>query len=196
MLKQKHYWLFDMDGTLTRAMHDFDAMRAELALPPGQPILEALAELAPELAEEKHRQLDEMELRMASDAVAQPGSRALLSHLSAAGAQLGIVTRNGREIADVTLEAAGLSEFFTVDTIVSRDCCAPKPDPAGVELLLNRWSANAAQSVMVGDYLFDLQAGRAAGLTTVQLDTSGEFAWPDITDVCVQSLPELHALLN
>jgi len=44
---------------------------------------------------------------------------------------------------------------------------------------------------MVGDYLFDLQAGHSAGTTTVHLDVNGEFAWPDITDVAIQSLTEL-----
>ena len=40
-LEHHGHWLFDMDGTLTIAMHDFDAMRAELGLPVGVPILEA-----------------------------------------------------------------------------------------------------------------------------------------------------------
>lgn len=191
-LKRKRYWLFDMDGTLTCAMHDFDAMRAALELPFGVPILEALAAMEPALAAQKHRELDEMELIIAAEAKPQPGCLELLQHLEASGARLGIVTRNGREIANVTLQAAGLDGFFDSNSVISRDCCAAKPDPAGVNVLLNRWSADAEHAVMVGDYLFDLQAGHAAGATTIHMDVSGEFAWPDITDVCVSSLPELH----
>ena len=192
ILKHKKYWLFDMDGTLTHAMHDFDAMRAELELPAGVPILEALAAMEPEAAAIKHKALDEMELRMAADATAQPGSSELLQHLQDQGAKLGIVTRNGREIADVTLKACGLDHFFSDDAIISRDCCTAKPDPAGVNLLLSRWHGQAEHAVMVGDYLFDLQAGHEAGATTVHMDVSGEFAWPEMTDVGVTSLPELH----
>jgi len=191
-LKHKTYWLFDMDGTLTNAMHDFDAMRAELGLPAGVPILEALAAMDPAEAAIKHRELDEMEIRMAADATPQPGSTELLEHLRAAGASLGIVTRNGRKIADVTLRACGLYGFFDEQTIVSRDCCTAKPDPAGVNLLLERWNGHAHDAVMVGDYLFDLQAGHNAGASTVHMDVSGEFAWPDITDVKVRSLHELR----
>ncbi len=44
-LRQRDCWIFDMDGTLTIANHDFEAIRAELDLPPDRPILEALAEL-------------------------------------------------------------------------------------------------------------------------------------------------------
>jgi len=190
-LKQKTHWLFDMDGTLTHAMHDFDAMRAELELPVGVPILEALAAMEPSLAAQKHRELDSMELDMAADATAQPGSKELLDYLQGRNARLGIVTRNGRKIADATLQACGLDKYFDADSIISRDCCTAKPDPAGVLLLLARWQADASQAVMVGDYLFDLQAGHSAGTTTVHLDVNGEFAWPDITDVAIQSLTEL-----
>lgn len=194
-LNHKKYWLFDMDGTLTHAMHDFDAMRAELGLPAGVPILEALAAMEPEAAAIKHRELDEMELRMAAQATPQPGSKALLEQLQTVGAKIGIVTRNGREIANVTLQACGLDGFFDEQSIVSRDCCTAKPDPAGVQLLLSRWNGKASEAVMVGDYLFDLQAGHSAGTATVHMDVQGEFSWPDITDFSVQSLPELHALL-
>jgi HAD superfamily hydrolase (TIGR01509 family) len=191
-LKEKTFWMFDMDGTLTQAMHDFDAMRAELNLPAGVPILEALDAMEPEEARAKHRELDEMELRMAADAKPQPGCVELLNALVEKGASLGIVTRNGKEIAEVTLAACGIDHYFTNSTIVSRDCCAPKPDPAGINLLLSLWQAKPADAVMVGDYYFDLQTGRSASVATVHLDVTKAFAWPELTDVSVSSLTELQ----
>lgn len=185
-----------MDGTLTCAMHDFDAMRAELNLPVGVPILEALAALPPEIARVKHQALDDMELKMASDATPQPGSEALLDQLRQSGAKLGIVTRNGKQIAHATLAACGLDHFFTDETIVSRDCCTAKPDPAGVQLMLKRWQAAAKDAVMVGDYLFDLQAGWDAGVTTVHMDVEQRFPWPDITHIGIGSLHDLKQLVS
>ncbi|MBP42781.1 MAG: HAD family hydrolase, partial [Deltaproteobacteria bacterium] len=38
LLKRKH-WIFDLDGTLTVAVHDFDAIRKELGIPAGLPII-------------------------------------------------------------------------------------------------------------------------------------------------------------
>ncbi len=190
-LEQHGHWLFDMDGTLTIAMHDFDAMRAELDLPVGVPILEALAQLPDSIAREKHQQLDDMELDMASAACPQPGAVDLLQSLSDKGAKLGIVTRNGKTIAERTLDACGLAGFFNPDTVISRDCCVAKPDPAGVNLMLERWSAAANDTVMVGDYRFDLEAGRGAGVTTVHLDVHGLFPWPDLADYSVSALQEL-----
>ncbi len=194
MLKKKKYWMFDMDGTLTCAMHDFDAMRSELGLPAGVPILEALDQLDqldPETAREKRAALDTMELRMAADAEPQSGSHRLLTQLRSQGASLGIVTRNGKKIAHETLKACGLDDFFDDTTIISRDCCVAKPDPAGVNLLLSRWSADASDAVMVGDYLFDLQAGHSAGVSTVHMDVDAVYPWPELTSVSVSSLLEL-----
>lgn len=190
-LEHHGHWLFDMDGTLTIAMHDFDAMRAALGLPVGVPILEALARLPESVAREKHQQLDDMELDMASAARPQPGAVDLLQSLSDKGARLGIVTRNGKTIAERTLQACGLDVFFNTDTVISRDCCVAKPDPAGVKLMLDRWSATANDTVMVGDYRFDLEAGRGAGVTTVHLDVDGVFPWPELTDHSVSTLNEL-----
>ena len=192
-LARRRHWLFDMDGTLTRAMHDFDAMRAELGLPPGVPILEALDAMAPEAARVKRRELDAMELRMAAGATVQPGCVALLERLEAHGASLAIVTRNGADIARATLEACGIDAFFPTANVISRDCCEPKPDPAGVRLALARLGGTPAEAVMVGDYLFDLQAGRSAGVATVHLDVDGGETWPDVTDVRVDSLEGLAA---
>lgn len=195
-LKQKKYWLFDMDGTLTCAMHDFDAIRAKLDLPIGVPILEALAAMPADQALEKHRGLDKLELDMAAGAKPQPGCIELLEHLAAMQLQMGIVTRNGKEIAYATLKACGLEHFFNEQTIIGRHCCAAKPDPAGIHLLLQRWSAKAEQAVMVGDYLFDLEAGLAAGVATVHMDVSGRFEWPHLSTHSVTSLTQLRLLIS
>lgn len=194
-LASRRHWLFDMDGTLTRAIHDFDAMRETLGLPPGVPILEALARIEAEDASRARRlraALDAIELDIAGEARAQPGAVELLESLLARGARLAIVTRNGHGIALATLAACGLERFFSAETIVSRDCAAPKPDPAGVLLALSRWAARGDDAVMVGDFRFDLEAGRRAGTATVHLDVDGAFVWPELTDLAVDSLDALR----
>lgn len=183
-----------MDGTLTNAIHDFEAMRIELKLPAGKPILETIAELPADEAQRISKALDEMEYGIASKATAQPHAEELLTILERNNCQLGIVTRNGHGIAEATLKACGLDKFFTSHTIISRDCASPKPLPDGVELLLSRMSAKADSAVMVGDYLYDLEAGKRAGTCTVHMDTAGNFAWPEFTDYGVTSLQSLAAL--
>jgi len=183
-----------MDGTLTNAIHDFEAMRTELKLPAGKPILESIATLPAVEAKRINKALDDMEYGIASKATAQPHAEELLTVLQKNNCQLGIVTRNGHGIAEATLKACGLDSFFSSHTIIGRDCASPKPSPDGVELLLSRMSANAASAVMIGDYLFDLEAGKRAGTSTVHLDVAGTFAWPEFTDFGVTSLQKLAAL--
>ncbi len=183
-----------MDGTLTHAIHDFDAIRSELGLPQGKPILEAIASLPAKDAADVAARLDTLEYEIADQASARPGCVQLLDTLLEQGHRIGIVTRNGYGIAKATLKACQLDSYFDDDAIISRDCCAPKPDPAGIELLLTRWSTCPTTAVMVGDYLYDMQAGRRAGVTTVHLDFAENLTWPAETDFRVTSLSDIVAL--
>lgn len=180
-----------MDGTLTNAIHDFDAIREQLGLPSGKPILESIAELPENEAAVINKKLDDMEYLIADKATLQPHADALLRTLQQNHRTLGIVTRNGHGIAKATLKACGLEHYFNDETIISRDCATPKPAPDGVELLLSRWKVDAQSAVMIGDYLFDLEAGKRAGTSTVHLNLNAKFDWPEYTDHGITSLSPL-----
>jgi HAD superfamily hydrolase (TIGR01509 family) len=190
-LARRGCWIFDLDGTLTVAVHDFDAIRTELGLPQGRPILEELAGLPDERARPLYRQLGEIELELARAARPAAGAERLLETLAGRGARLGILTRNSCENALETLRAAGLQRFFAREFLVGRETAAPKPSPAGVQKLLAGWSAAADDALMIGDYLYDLQAGRAAGTATVYVDTTGRFPFAEHADLRVECLEEL-----
>lgn len=195
-LTGRAHWIFDMDGTLTVAMHDFDAIRAELGLPAGKPILEELATRPEPQARALFERLDRLELELARRARAAAGAVALLDALVARSARLGILTRNSHTNALETLRACGLERFFAGADIVGREVAAPKPDPGGIHHLLDTWRAAPRQAVMVGDYRYDLLAGRAAGTATVYVDSSGAFPFAEHADVSVRSLAALAAELG
>ncbi|CAD7713765.1 Phosphoglycolate phosphatase [Xanthomonas hydrangeae] len=127
------HWVFDMDGTLTEAVHDFALIRRALDIPPEADILHHLASLPADQAAAKHAWLLEHERELARTARAAPGAVELVRALQAAGCQLGMLTRNARELAQVTLQAIGLHDAFAWDTIVGRDEAAPKPAPDGLQ---------------------------------------------------------------
>jgi HAD superfamily hydrolase (TIGR01509 family) len=193
--ERRDCWIFDMDGTLTISIHDFDGIKRILGLPIDRPILEALNDLPAAQAAKLHQQLDALELDIAHRATAQVGARELLTKLRARGARIGILTRNSKPNAQATLSACGLAEFFPAKVILSRHCCPPKPSPDGIWQLLSGWSASPDRSVMVGDYVFDLEAGRRAGSATVYLDPTGEFPWQDRADLPITTLAEITAML-
>jgi HAD superfamily hydrolase (TIGR01509 family) len=193
-LSTRTHWIFDLDGTLTRAVHDFDAIRAELDLPHGVPILETLDALPQSEAAPRYRRLDEIELELAARSVPQAGATVLLDALRQRGACLGVLTRNSERIAHATLERCGLLEFFEPQCVVGRESAAPKPSPEGIHRLLARWEAAPQTAVMVGDFQFDLLAGRRAGVATVYLDTARRGEWRGDADHSVHDLAELLAL--
>jgi HAD superfamily hydrolase (TIGR01509 family) len=194
-LTRRPCWIFDLDGTLTVAAHDFDAIRAELGLPQGRPILEALAALPPTVAEPLWVRLEELELGLACHAQAAAGAAELLRALSGRGTRLGILTRNSARCARVTLEATGLEGFFGSPDVIAREHAPPKPRPDGIHLLLARWSAKPEQALIVGDYRFDLEAGRAAGIATVYFDCDASHAFSSHADLRVTCLDELTRAL-
>jgi len=195
-LRGKKYWIFDMDGTLTIPAHDFDAIRRELGLSLGRPILEQLAELPEERANPLFERLDEIEIEIARRAEPQRGSRELLNVLRTNGVTLGILTRNSQSTALETLRICGFAEFFDPQHVMSREMCALKPSGDGIRKLLGLWSALPEESVMIGDYLFDIMAGREAGVETVFIDNLGREEYARQADQSVRTIEELLALLD
>ena len=190
ILAKKH-WIFDMDGTLTISVHDFDMMRSELGLASGSDILGTVQAMPREQAAPMWEKINALESYFASLAKPMPGAYELLEHLQKKGANLGILTRNVMPAAIQTLAICNLDSFFTPQDILDRASCEPKPDPAGIQLLLAQWGAKTSDSVMVGDYLFDLEAGRAAAVSTVHIDTSAQYPWPQMTDWGINHLDQL-----
>lgn len=184
-------WIFDMDGTLTVAVHDFEAIRKALGIGPRVPILEAIDRMPEPEATEKRIRLDELECELAERSTPMPGAGELLDALHQCGARLGILTRNNQASADTTLAACGFDHYFAKGDVLHRDSCAPKPEPDGVNRLLADWRAQPSDAVVVGDYLFDLQAGRRAGTATIYIDTSARFPWSEHADISVSHLADL-----
>lgn len=180
-LQQIRHWVFDMDGTLTVAVHDFAAIREALDIPPQDDILTHLAALPAAQAAAKHAWLLEHERDLALASRAAPGAVELVRELAARGCTLGILTRNARELAHVTLQAIGLADCFAVEHVLGRDEAPPKPHPGGLLHLAKAWGVAPAAMVMVGDYRFDLDCGRAAGTRTVLVNLPDN-PWPQLVD--------------
>uniref|UniRef100_A0A831UEE4 HAD family hydrolase n=1 Tax=Geobacter metallireducens TaxID=28232 RepID=A0A831UEE4_GEOME len=190
------HWVFDLDGTLTVPVHDFAAIRADLGIPAGVDILGYIASLPGGEARRLHRRLDEIEEELAGKAEPSAGAVRLVEALHRRGKNLGIVTRNTRQIALRVLETIGVGGRFAPADVLGRHDALPKPDPHGLAILSARWGASGSSMVMVGDYLFDLQSGRACGAATVHVDRSRGFRWPELTDIAVESLAELAEMVG
>lgn len=180
-LQDRTHWVFDLDGTLTLPMHDFEAIRRSLGIPSGADILAHLAALPDAEARAKHAWLFEHERGLAESAQVAPGAVELVLDLHGRGRTLGILTRNSRKLAWTTLAAIGLSHVFGESHVLGREDAAPKPSPEGLYRLATMWNVSPTELVMVGDFRFDLECGRAAGAATVLVNLE-ENPWPELAD--------------
>lgn len=180
-LHAARHWVFDMDGTLTLAVHDFDAIKRSLDIPLEHDILHHLAALPDEVAAAKYAWLLEHERELALNAEPAPGAIDLVRALKDRDCRLGILTRNAHELALVTLQAIGLGDCFASADILGRDEAPPKPHPGGLLHLAERWQVAPDELVMVGDYRFDLECARAAGAYGVLVNLPDN-PWPELTD--------------
>jgi HAD superfamily hydrolase (TIGR01509 family) len=155
--------IFDLDGTLVDSHLDFHAMRREIGLPHGTPLLEAVASLSGDKAARAWAILERHERQGAAIATVIPGVRELLDELHRRNIRVAVVTRNGREFARDTLARLELS----IDLLITRDDAPPKPSPDAILQIIQSWQLPAHRVAMIGDYRFDLEAGRAAGTKTV-----------------------------
>jgi len=193
-LRHLSHWVFDLDGTLTLAVHDFAAIRRHLDIPEQADILHHLAQLPASERAAKHAWLFEHERELAMAARPAPGAVALVRHLHEGGYRLGILTRNARDLALLTLAAIGLEACFEPAAVLGRDEAAPKPDPGGLLRLAALWEVAPTRLVMVGDHRYDLECGRAAGCRTLQVNQPGD-PWPAARDRRFEDCQELLVAL-
>jgi HAD superfamily hydrolase (TIGR01549 family) len=190
MWQRSRHWVFDMDGTLTVAVHDFEAIKRALAIPLSDDILQHLAALPAAEAAAKHAWLLSHERELAEAAQAAPGAVELVRELQARGCQLGILTRNAHALALLTLQAIGLADCFASVDVIGRDEALPKPDPAGLLHLAQQWQVAPPAMVMVGDYRFDLECAHAVGAQALLVNLP-ENPWPELCDGYAQDCAEL-----
>jgi len=186
--------IFDLDGTITQPYLDFNQIRREMGMPADAgPILEAMEHMS----ERQHRAAEEILCRCEAEAaeasVLNDGARRALDWIAEAGIPLAVLTRNSRVSVETVLAKHGLR----FDRIHTREDGAIKPSPEPVSAICRALGVAPAETWMVGDYLFDVQSGNAAGATTVLLWPGPDLPeWHDQADHVVGHLTELIDLLE
>ena len=158
--------IFDLDGTITEPFLDFDSIRQEMGLSPDAgPILEIMNAADPDRRKQMEDILHIHEQKAVEQSTLNLGVEKTLKILRNKNICIGILTRNKRDNAISIAEKHNL-EF---DAIVDREDGPAKPDAFGVLKLCEQFGVEPAQTIVVGDYLFDLQSAKAAGAHSVLL---------------------------
>jgi hydrogenase expression/formation protein HypE len=190
--------LFDFDGTLTLpGALDFPAIKKAVGCPLDQPILEFVESQPP------HRQaglmdtLEEREAEAAQASLPNRGVEECLRTLKKRQITVGILTRNRLKSVKEALENFEKVTIDDFDAIVTREVSLPKPHPDGVIKAASQMGLSPEELLVVGDFRFDVIAGKRAGASTVLLTNGGESVMapddpePDYTISHLEDLPDL-----
>lgn len=94
-----------------------------------------------------------------------PGVKSLLTQLWQAKKQLFIVSSKATQPLKRNLNHLGILDYFTM--IEGCDLVTKfKPDPEGINLLVQKFNLRKDESIMIGDARYDLQMGKNAGVKT------------------------------
>ncbi|MDL5200472.1 HAD family hydrolase [Streptomyces sp. ALI-76-A] len=198
--------LFDNDGTLVSSLASVDRCwtrwateygitaeefaRVELH---GRPAAEIAADLLPaHLVPEAVARIENLEVEdVPHDGVRLlPGTRSFLDGLPAD--RWAVVTSATRRLAEARLDAVGI---LPKTLIAADDITRGKPDPEPYLLAARELGVDPARCVVFEDAPAGLQAGRAAGMTTVALTTTHQ-ARELTADLVVRDLSALSALVT
>ncbi|MFE2099976.1 HAD family hydrolase [Streptomyces sp. PTD9-10] len=206
MMFHAHALLFDNDGTLVSSLESVErcwtrwaqeyGITAEqfrrVALH-GRPAAEIVADLLPaRLVPEAVARVEQLEVEDVPGGGVRllPGTRDFLDSLPAD--RWAVVTSATRRLAEARLDAVGI---VPKTLVAADDITRGKPDPEPYLLAARQLGVDPAHCVVFEDAPAGLQAGRAAGMTTVALATTHRAEELD-ADLVVRDLSALSALVT
>ncbi len=167
--------LFDFDGTLTQpGAIDFSAIKEAIGCPHDMAILEHIKLQTPKDRVILTGILEGHEAEAARLSIPNQGAEACLSTLRRRGVPIGIITRNSLKSVVSALRQFDGIECDDFDVVITREAALPKPSPEGVFKAAARMGCLAEELMVIGDFRFDVIAGKKAGARTVLLTNGGK----------------------
>jgi len=186
--------IFDLDGTITQPFFDFDDIREEIGLAKDSgPLLESMEKMTAQQRQDAEKILYYHEQKAVTESKLNANAKQTLSVLRAAGIHIGVLTRNKRENALAIAKKHEL-EF---DTVIGREDGPVKPDAFGVLRICEQFGVEPKETMLVGDYLFDLLCAKAAGAVAVLLanhSQADEFV--EHADFCVEDISRILEIID
>jgi len=175
--------IFDLDGTLVDSSiditnslnyaiepYDFQKLSVEKTISlVGEGLTKLVEKMLGEdrkeiLPEVLKRFIDHYSAHLTDYTRAYPGVRETLKELSAY--KKAVISNKREFLSKRLLEALGLAVYF--DSILGSDSAGErKPSPKPLQKVMEILSFRPEETLMVGDSNFDIEAGKAAGVTTI-----------------------------
>jgi len=189
MLTMDRAVLFDVDGTLVdsnylhvdtwaRALeevgHPVDAWRIHRAIGmDSAKLLESLlGERADAVGERAKTRHGDLYLQQAERLRPFDGARDLVAELARRGARVVLATSAPQKELELLLKVLDVDEHLA-DFTSANDVETAKPEPDLIHAALGKAGVDAAQAVMVGDTVWDVEAATRAGVASIGVLSGG-----------------------
>ena len=103
-----------------------------------------------------------------SEAYLFPGAKQVVEQMHKAGLDLAIATNRGSQSLKRALKESGLSDFFHVTRSAGQT--PPKPCPQMLVEIMDVFSVNPSETLMIGDSLADIEMAMLAGVDAIGVD--------------------------
>ena len=186
--------IFDLDGTITEPFLDFDAIRKEMGLDQNAgPILELMTKMPIDEQRRIRQILESHEARAIEQSRLNEGVEKTLEALRSASINIGVLTRNRRSNALAVADKHNLH----FDAVIGRDDGPVKPDAFGVLQLCSHFETSPKETLVVGDYLYDMMSAKAAGAVSVLMKTHSQSErFRKYADFTISSLDEIFQIIE
>jgi HAD superfamily hydrolase (TIGR01509 family) len=186
--------IFDLDGTITQPYFDFDAIREEIGLAKDSgPVLESMEKMTAQQRQDAEKILYYHEQKAVTESKLNANAKQTLSAIRAAGIHIGVLTRNKRSNA----LAIARKHKLKFDAVIGREDGPVKPDAFGVLRICEQFGVEPEETMLVGDYLFDLLCAKAAGAVAVLLvnhEQAEEFI--EHADFCIEDISRILEIIE
>jgi len=182
---------FDLDGTIAKTSVRFAPYRERIGCDGGD-VLSYIEKCDAALRKRMYTVLDEYERSIEEDCVLDEDFPRVMTFLSERNIKTGIVTRSSHRHAVAVTQKLGIS----ADAIIGRDDTAPKPSGKPLILLSKMLGIPPQHMLFVGDFLWDVMAGRNAGVRTVLLAHNRTEEYTPRPDYIIHRLGELIDIIK
>jgi HAD superfamily hydrolase (TIGR01549 family) len=159
MKKKIKLAIFDMDGTIFESHFDWQHIREQLGIKPGDSILQTIYQ-EDQIDNDRLILLENYERQNSLQVEPIDGVHDFLDYLRSQDIIVVLATNNNHENTQYLLEKYSL-QFFHV---LTRESKLWKPHPDAFILLMDKFNCRPDETISIGDSYYDIKASRSANI--------------------------------
>lgn len=186
--------IFDFDGTIFDLNIDWEKLRTELAIDPSEKLGDVVQRYMDKNDRNNIDKIKSAEVVAVTNGRMLVGVESTFKFLEERGIHIAIFTRNSRQAILKALSSTGFENRIFIAG--REDTEVLKPDPEGINVILNHFQVKPEAALIVGDTYHDVEAAQKAGVAIVIVDNPKLKHRPDGANYYIPSINKLTTLIG